>query len=134
MAPMLAQSIQLFLVHFATGLVLTAVFVVAYAAMTPQPELKLVRQGNAAAAVGVGGATLGFVIPFALILSLTANPLEAMVWGGVSLVVQLLGLWLTRMLIPTLPQDISEGKMAAATVQAMAGVSLGLLQAASWVP
>lgn len=132
--PTMLDAIGLFLTHFATGVVLTVVFVAAYAAVTPQPELKLIRAGNAAAALGVGGATLGFVIPLALVLSLTANPLEATAWGAVSLVVQLLGLLLTRLLVPTLSKDITEGKIAAAVVQAMAGVGLGLLQAASWVP
>ncbi|MDX2234810.1 MAG: DUF350 domain-containing protein [Hyphomonadaceae bacterium] len=128
------EAVGLFLMHFATGVVLTAAFVVSYAALTPQPELKLIRAGSAAAALGVGGATLGFVIPLALVLSLTANPLEASAWGAVSLVVQLLGLLVTRLLVPNLAADITDGKMSAAVVQAMAGVGLGLLQAASWVP
>jgi putative membrane protein len=130
----LAQSVAQFLVHFATGLGLIVAFIIAYAAVTPQPELKLIREGNAAAAISVGGATLGFVIPVALVLTLTANTLEAALWGGVSLLVQLIGLAATRLLIPTLARDITEGKIAAATVQAIAGISLGLVQGASWVP
>lgn len=132
--PDLLPPIQYFLVHFLTGLALTVAFVLLYATVTPQAELKLIRAGNAAAALEVGGATLGFVIPVALVLTLTSNPLEAAGWGAVSLVVQLLGLALTRMLIPRLASDITEGKMSAATVQAIASVGLGLLQAASWVP
>jgi putative membrane protein len=133
MEPM-AQSFIQFMTHFATGLLLTTAFIVSYAAITPQPELKLIRAGNTAAALAVGGATLGFVIPVALVLTLTASPLEAGAWGAVSLIVQLLGLVLTRMMIPTLSTDITEGKIAAATTQAIAAVALGLIQAASWVP
>lgn len=129
-----ANSILLFLRHFALGLALTLLFVAAYAALTPQKELKLIREGNAAAALGAGGATLGFVIPWALVLSLTADIVQAAIWGGVSLVVQLLAFLLTRAIVPTLAADISAGKMSAAVVQSCAAVSLGLLQAASWVP
>lgn len=132
--PDMTQSIELFLRHFGVGLCLTIVFVAAYAAVTPQKEFKLIREGNAAAALGVGGATLGFVIPLSLVLSITANLVEASAWGAVSLLVQLLGLLLTRVIVPSLAQDISDGKISAAVVQAVAGVCLGLLQAASWVP
>lgn len=130
----MVQTVTVFLTHFATGVVLTAIFIAAYAAITPQPELRLIREGNVAAAIGVGGATLGFVMPVALVLTLTTSPLQAAAWGGVSLIVQLIGLAVTRILIPTLARDIADGKVAAATVQALAGVSLGLIQAASWVP
>ena len=132
--PDLNDAILLFLQHFGAGLGLTIVFIFAYAWVTPQREMKLIREGNAAAALAIGGATLGFVIPLALVMSITANTLEAVGWGAVSLAIQLIGLLLTRIVLPTLPQDITDGKIAAAVVQAIAGVCLGLLQAASWVP
>lgn len=132
--PDMTQSVLLFSSHFLTGVALTIAFVGIHAAITPQPELKLIREGNAAAAVAVGGATLGYVIPLALVLSFTSNAVEAAAWGAVSLVVQLIGMFVTRLLIPNLARDISDGKVAAATVQAMAGVSLGLIQAGSWAP
>lgn len=132
--PDLNEAILLFLRHFGAGLGLTIVFIVAYSWVTPQREMKLIREGNAAAALAIGGATLGFVIPLALVMSITASIPEAIGWGCVSLAIQLLGLLLTRVLIPSLPQDITDGKIAAAIVQGIAGVCLGLLQAASWVP
>ena len=124
----------LFLRHFGAGLALTILFIAAYALVTPQKEFRLIREGNTAAALGVGGATLGFVIPLSLVLSITANVWEAAGWGAIALAVQLIGLLLTRVIVPSLPQDITDGKLAAGVVQAFAGVCLGLLQAASWTP
>lgn len=132
--PDMNEAILLFLRHFGAGLAMTVLFVAAYALVTPQRELKLIREGNAAAALAIGGATLGFVMPLALVMSITASIPEALGWASVSLGIQLMGLLLTRVVVPSLPRDIEEGRMSAAIVQAVAGVCLGLLQAASWVP
>ena len=50
------SSLPAFAGYFATALGLLAVFVVLYIFVTPYSELTLIREGNTAAAVSLGGA------------------------------------------------------------------------------
>ena len=54
------NAILNYLIHLALAAVLLIVFFQAYTWMTPYDEVKLIRQGNHAAALSLGGAMLGF--------------------------------------------------------------------------
>ena len=54
-----------FLLYFSLSLALLVVFLAVYLAVTPYHELTLIRQGNAAAAISLAGAIVGFVLPLA---------------------------------------------------------------------
>lgn len=128
------DSIAGFGLYFSVAIGLTAAFVILYTLMTPHKEIALVRAGNAAAALGLGGAVLGFSIPLALVISVSGDLLDVAVCGAVALVVQIAGHAASRMLLPALSADIAAGKMSAAIVQAAVALILGLLQAACWTP
>ena len=130
----LANSFLLFLIYFGAALVLTALFVMIYIRTTPHNEFKLMREGNGAAALGLTGAILGFVIPLATVISISGALLEAVIWGAGALIVQTLGQLGARLLFPSLTTDIAAGKYSAAIVQSGIALSLGILQAASWTP
>jgi putative membrane protein len=133
-APAMANSFLAFAAYFGAAIILTALFVLIYVRTTPHNEFKLMRGGNAAAALGLTGAMLGFVIPLALVISVSGSLLEAVIWGAGALVVQIVGQLGARLLFPNLTADIVAGKHAAAIVQSGIALSLGILQAACWVP
>ena len=58
-------GISAHLLYFALSIVLIAVFIAIYTAITPYREVALIRAGNTAAAVSLGGALLGFSLPLA---------------------------------------------------------------------
>ena len=60
-----AIGISAHLLYFALSIVLIAVFIAIYTAITPYREVALIRAGNTAAAVSLGGALLGFSLPLA---------------------------------------------------------------------
>lgn len=62
--------------YLGTGIVLMLSFMVVYEWLTPYPELKLIREGNVAAALSFGGAVLGFTF------SLASSALHALSWTG----------------------------------------------------
>jgi putative membrane protein len=119
-----------FLIYFVTAAALTAVFMVLYCNLTPHREIRLVREGNIAAAVAVSGCLLGFVIPLASVIAHSASLLDVMIWGVVALVVQLGGFLVARMVLPHLPQAIEEGQVADAIFLAGLSLALGILDAA----
>lgn len=130
----LADTFFTFAAYFGLAVVLTALFVMIYIRTTPHDEFKLMREGNGAAALGLMGALIGFVIPLALVISVSGALLGAMIWGAGALLVQTAGQFGARLLFPTLTIDIAAGKYSAAIVQAGIALSLGILQAACWAP
>lgn len=130
----LADPFLSFAAYFGVALALTGAFVLIYVKTTPHNEFKLMRQGNGAAALGLTGATLGFVIPLAQVISVSGVLLGAVIWGAGALLVQTAGQFGARLLFPTLTTDIAAGKYSAAIVQAGMALVLGMLQAACWMP
>ena len=120
-----------FLTYFALSLVLLAIFLAAYLAVTPYSELRLIRQGNAAAAISLAGAVIGFVLPLARAVTQSVSLLDLVVWGGIALVVQIVVFFLVGKLVPHFARAISDGRVAAATLLAALAVAVGLLNAAS---
>lgn len=70
-----------FITHFLAGLVLLGGAVFVHVRVTPHDEEGLIRAGNAAAAVALGGTILGFALPLASAIAHSANLLDAAVWG-----------------------------------------------------
>jgi putative membrane protein len=132
--PSLASSFFAFATYFGAAVALTALFVLIYVWTTPHNEFKLMREGNSAAALGLIGTLLGFVIPLALVISVSGSLMQATIWGGGALLVQTIGQLGARLLFPNLTTDIVAGKFSAAILQSGIALSLGILQAACWVP
>jgi putative membrane protein len=119
-----------FVAYFVLGGVLTAIFVVLYANLTPQRDITLIRGGNSAAAIALIGALLGFEVPLASVIAHSVAILDLVVWGIVALVVQLGGFVLARLVLPDLPKAIEDGNVAGAIFLAGISLSLGILDAA----
>jgi putative membrane protein len=119
-----------FIIYFITAVVLTAVFVVLYANLTPHREIRLIREGNSAAAVALIGGLLGFVIPLGSVISHSAVLTDVVIWGVVALVVQVGGFLVARLVLPHLPQAIENGNVSDAIFLGGLSLSLGILDAA----
>jgi putative membrane protein len=132
--PGLVSSFLAFAAYFGVAIVMTALFVFIYVWTTPHNEFKLMREGNGAAALGLTGAMVGFVIPLALVISVSGSLLQMTIWGAGALLVQTIGQFCARLLLPSLTTDIVAGRLSAAILQSGIALSLGILQAACWVP
>ncbi len=128
------RAVPAFVTYFFASLLLTAVFAAVYSFLTPYNELKLVREGNAAASLSLAGAIIGFILPLAVIIAHSVSVLDLSLWALVALIVQVAAFRLARLLLPALCRDIPEGKMAAAGFLAMVSLGVGILNAASMVP
>jgi putative membrane protein len=123
-------NLPAFLTYFASALVLLAAFITVYAWITPMHELRLIRDGNTAAAVSLVGATLGFALPLASAIAHSADFIDMLVWASVALVLQLACFYAVRLLIGNLAGEIAANHMGAATILAGASLTLGLVNAA----
>ena len=126
-----STAIVAHLVHFGIAIVATILFVAIYVTVTPHREFTLIRQGNSAAAISLGGALLGYTIPLAKAVSQSEGVHDMLLWSGVALIAQLVAYGATRLILPTLSSDVNDGKVASGVFLAAMSISIGLLNAAA---
>ena len=97
-------GISAHLLYFALSIILIAVFIAVYTAITPYREVAFIREGNQAAAVSLGGAVLGFALPLAQSVAQSGDLEDMLTWSAVALVAQLAAYAVTRLLLPHLHQ------------------------------
>lgn len=119
-----------FLIYLGTSLCLVVLFMVLYIVVTPQRELALIRAGNRAAALSLGGAILGFAIPLSMSIVQSHDLLDMVIWSCVALVVQLAVFFLCALLIDRCHHRITEGDLATGSFIAFASTAVGLINAA----
>ena len=127
-------AVLAFLGHLAVSLAMTGLFVWAYMRSTPHEEMQLIRSGNAAAAIGLTGALIGFAIVLSRAITSSSWVGEVVVWGLIGLAVQVGGHFLLSWLIPRMYVAIGEGDIAAGIFKAGVAITLGMLNAASMTP
>ena len=102
-----------------------------YILLTPHKEISLIREGNAAAAVALGGVMLGLSIPLAVSLQASTNLIEIGLWGAATVVVQLLVFRLVDVMLHGLPRRIQDGEISAAALLVGAKLSTAVIVAAA---
>ena len=119
------------LVYFGIASFAVIVFVGIYVTVTPHHEFRLIRAGNTAAAISLGGAILGYTLPLAKAVAQSWSVAEMLLWSGVALIAQLVAYGIARLLLPQLSSHVDEGKTASGIFLAAISVAIGLLNAAA---
>ena len=118
-----------FLLQLAVAIALFVGSLVIYVLMTPHKELDLVRAGNPSAALAFGGVIVGLGIPLGSCLAHSFGLLDLLIWGLVTLLVQLLAFRFTDMFLRGLPKRIVDGDVAAAIFLMSVKLALALIVA-----
>jgi putative membrane protein len=109
----------------------TLMFKALYRLITPHDEGKLIREGNVAAAIALGGAVVGYVIPLASALAHTESLPEFIAWALLAGVIQILAFWIVRRIVlPDISARIERGEVAAALYLLTISLAVGILNAA----
>lgn len=127
------HNLQDFAIFFAAAFAILAVFLAVYSFLTPYNELALIRQGNVAAAVSLGGAVLGIAMPVAMAVAVSHNLYTMLGWGIVACVIQLLAFLVARLLLPRLAEDIPKGGLACGVFLAALSLGVGIINAACMI-
>ena len=129
----LIAGVTNFAISFGISLVLLVVFKVLFAFVTPHDEWKLIKEDqNTAAAVGFGGAVIGFAIALAGAVSNSGGIVDFAIWGSIALVAQLLAFAIVRFVfMPKVVQRIEDNEISAGVILAATNIAVGLLNAAS---
>lgn len=125
------QSALAFLVAFVAAGLFTVAFKIVYQLVTPYKEGELIRQGNVAAAVVLGGALIGYVLPLASALSNTVSLAEFAAWATLAGVIQIVAFTVVRLLVvKDMAHRIERGELAPAVYLFSISVAVGVLNAA----
>jgi putative membrane protein len=120
-----------YLLHLATAIAMVMAFFVVYTRVTPYDEVLLIRQGNCAAAMSLGGTLLGFSATVASALMYTGNYYEFLGWGLVAMVVQLLVFLVATRLLRMSKDQIEANNFAFGGLLGAISLSIGLINAGS---
>ena len=93
--------------------VLFALFQFIYTRITPHKEFELIRSGNVAAAIALGGAIIGFAIPASNVIAYSISILDFVVWAVIAALVQLLAFLVTSLVLKGTSERIKKGEIAA---------------------
>jgi putative membrane protein len=123
-------NIMNFLLYFGVSVILLAAFLAAYTLLTHIHEWRLIRSGNTAVAIALGGAMFGFALPLASAIEHSQSLADAVVTAAIALVVQLLCFAAMRLLRRDARAALARGDMAEGVFLASTSLTLGLLNAA----
>ncbi|MCF3630443.1 DUF350 domain-containing protein [Thalassospiraceae bacterium LMO-SO8] len=121
------------MLHSSVTLAMLAVAAVVYIRITPYDDIELIRDGNQAVAVSLSAALLGLALPLAFCMATSVNVWDIVVWGAVTLFLQLVAYRVVDLLLRGLPQRIQNGEIGAATFLASVKLSTAAVNAAAVV-
>nr|WP_260115502.1 DUF350 domain-containing protein [Pseudoduganella ginsengisoli] len=109
---------------------LLIMFFAIYTRLTPYDEVLLIRQGNPAAALSLGGALIGFSLTIASSLIHTANYEQFFLWAFGAMAVQVLVYFVTSHMLKMSRDHIENGNAAYGGLLGAISISIGAINAA----
>ena len=120
-----------YVLHLATAIALVLAFFVVYTRVTPYDEILLIRQGNCAAAVSLGGTLIGFSVTIASALMHTDDYYEFAGWAALAMLIQVLVFVIATRLLRMSKDQIENNNMGFGTLLGAISLSIGLVNAGS---
>lgn len=124
-------AILAYLLHLSTAVAMVMAFFVVYTRITPYDEVSLIRQGNCAAALTLGGTLLGFSVTVAASLMFTDDYLEFLGWGAFAMLVQVMVFVVATRLLRMSKDQIEANNCAFGGLLGAISLSIGLINAGS---
>lgn len=123
------ETLPLYFAFVGTSVALLAVAIAVYTLITPYHEYRLIRQGNSAAAVSLGGTAIGMAIALHSVASGTYALLDLVVWGGIALACQLLVFIIVCIKLPGFRAGIEGDKLGYGITLGAFSIAMGILNA-----
>jgi putative membrane protein len=126
----LLRAFPHFLGYFCMAVVLLGLFLLIYLWVTPYAELELIRSGNLAAALNLGGAILGFCLPLASTIAHSVSIPDVAMWALIALILQIGVHFLSRVIIKDMTRLIESGTVSVGALACSLSLGFGILNAA----
>ena len=124
-------AILAYLLHLATAVAMVMAFFVLYTRITPWDEVALIRQGNRAAALSLGGTLIGFSVTIASALTHTDDYYEFAGWSALAMLVQVLVYVVATRMLRVSKDQIEADNTGFGGLLGAISLSIGLVNAGS---
>lgn len=114
----LANGFPTLLLHLGVLTLIYVMGVTIYVKLTPHKELELVQNGNTAAAVSFSAMIIGLVLPLAAVIYRNDGIFDILLWGTMSLFLQLFLFRITDFVFSGMPERIENDEIPPAIVLA----------------
>jgi putative membrane protein len=118
-----------YLLHLLTAVALVMAFFVIYTRITPYNEVALIRQGNHAAALSLGGTLIGFSLTIASALLHTPDYYQFLGWAGGAMLAQVLVFHIATRLLNMSKDQIEANNAAFGGLLGALSICIGLVNA-----
>ncbi|NVJ71303.1 MAG: DUF350 domain-containing protein [Alphaproteobacteria bacterium] len=125
------NGLPFFMIHSATSFVILIVGIFIYTRITPHDELALIREGNVAAALSLGGAIVGLSLPLAFSMASSVSIWDLIFWGVVAFILQLVAFRLVDLFLKDLSHRIEAGEMGPAVLLVSCKLATAAINAAA---
>jgi putative membrane protein len=119
-----------YILHLLSGFLLLGVFFGIYTKITPFNELSLIREGNVAAALSLGGALIGFSLTLASSVLHSDTYLLFVVWAIGAMVVQAASYAAITRVLPQMNAGIADNNIAMGALMGSSSLTVGIINAA----
>lgn len=119
------------MMHSSVTIAMLLAGVLLYIWITPWDEIGLIRVGNTAAAISLGGAIIGLAVPLAFAMAASVSVYEILIWGPVTLLLQIIAFRVADLLLRDLPARIEAGEIGAATLLVSIKLAVAAVNAAA---
>ena len=123
------SSLPNYLAYVGTAVALLAGFTALYTFVTPYREFALIRQGNKAAAVSLGGTLIGFGIVLCSAAAHSVSLGGMAMWAAVAMAFQLGVFYAATLLLRGFRAGIEAGEESYGLTLAALSITMGLINA-----
>ena len=124
-------GLGLYVAYLVVAVLLVGIGLTVYSLITPYNELRLIREGNAAAAYSLSGTAIGFALAVASAAAHSVGLLDLVIWGVVALVSQLVVFFAVSALLPGFRKGIETDKASYGLTLGGVSIAMGILNAGS---
>jgi len=125
------RAMPTFALQLGVTLAILVASVLAYRAITPMDETKLIKEGNIAAATAFGAAILSLALPLGTCLARSVSIPDIVIWGAIACAVQLGTFFVARFVFRDLVQRIERGETASAIALGATHLGVAVVNAAA---
>lgn len=118
-----------YLAYMAVALGLFTIGIGIYISITPYHEIRLIRDGNTAAAWSLGGVMVGFALPMASAMAHSISLPDMALWSVVALAFQLLAFFAASLTLTDIRAGIEGDRTAYGVTLGALSVAVGILNA-----
>ncbi len=119
----------LYAAFLGTSLALLLSATAAYVMITPLQEVRLIRGGNRAAALSLGGAVIGLALTVFGVASSTFVVLELLAWGAAGVAMQVAAYVVVSLVLPDYRRQIESDQVSYGIAGAAFSIAVGILNA-----